>query len=263
MPTLSAVVVARDEAEMIAACLRRLHFADEVIVAVDDRSVDATADLARGAGAAVHTVHFENFAQIKNAAIDLARGDWVLIVDADERVTAPLAAEIREALCGPHVAYHIPIENWFYGSRIRHNRWREAPIRLIRSGSARYTGLVHETLEFPAGGSIGSLRHGLAHFSHRSILENLAKTQRYADLQARDMLAAGHPRVTWRTLLRVVGGELSQRLLIRRGFQDGTPGVIEGLYQPFATMCIYARLWELQQKPSIAERYAEADRSLP
>lgn len=261
--TLSAVIVARNEAEMIEGCLRRLGFADEVIVAVDDRTTDGTAELAAANGAAVHHLHFESFAQMKNAALDLARGDWVLIVDADERVTTPLATEIRASLSGPHVAYHVPIENWFYGSRIRHNRWREAPIRLIHRGAARYTGMVHETLEFPGGGSVGTLRNGLAHFSHRSILENLAKTHHYADLQARDMLAAGHPRVTWRTMVRAVAGELGQRLVLRRGFRDGTPGIIEGLYQPFSTMCTYARLWELQQQPSIRERYEAADRSLP
>ncbi len=202
-------------------------------------------------------------AGVKNAAIDLAGGDWVLVVDADERVSTPLATEIRNVLQGDHSAYRIPIENWFYGGRVRHGGGREQPIRLVKAGVTRYIGDIHEVLDLPTEASVGVLRNGLTHFSHRSIGDNLAKTRHYAELQAREMLAAGHPPVTWRTLMRIVSGQVGRRLLYGRAFRDGVPGLIEAVYQPFSMFCVYAHLWELQQSGSVLERYEQIDRSLP
>ncbi|MBV9256374.1 MAG: glycosyltransferase [Actinobacteria bacterium] len=260
--TVSALVVARDEADMIDGCLDRLGFADEVVVVVDDRTTDDTAERARRHGASVSTEHFESFASLKNAGIERCRSEWVLVVDADERVTAQLAAEVRLALAGSAVAYRIPIQNYFFGGRIRFGGWRERPVRLFRREGIRYEGDIHETLRLPAAAPVADLDGGLAHFSHRSIAHNLAKTSAYADIQAAEMLRQGHPPVTARTLFRVVLGEVWRRLLRGRGFRDGMPGVIESLYQPFSMMVVYVRLWELQQQPDLAERYRQLDRTV-
>ena len=265
MTSLSAVVVCRDEAAVIDGCLARLGFADEIVVDVDDRTGDDTAERARRATPNVDLVRFETFAQAKNHAIDRAEGDWVLVVDADERVTTPLAREISATIgSGAADAYRIRIENYFYGSRVRHGGFRERPIRLFRRGAARYEGDIHETLRFTAADPrIATLENRLAHFSHRSVLHNLAKTSAYADIQAAEMLRAGHPPVRLRTFARVIGKELWRHTVVGRGYRDGMPGVIEALYQPFSMFTVYARLWELQQSPSIEERYRTLDATLP
>ena len=262
MEQLSAVVVARDEADTIEGCLRRLAFAGEVIVVVDDRTTDATADLARALGAEVHLATFTAFDEFKNGAVARATRPWTLLVDADERVTDALEAEIAAAIgsAPPAAAYRIPIQNWFYGHRIRRCGYRERPIRLFRTGAGRFAGGIHERLQLD--GDVGTLGHPLVHLSHRSIRQNLAKTSEYAEVQAREMLATGHPRVTGFTLARVVLGQLVRRLVLGQGVRDGTPGVIESLYQPLSMFAVYARLWELQQQPSVEERYAELERTL-
>lgn len=258
---LSVVILVRDEDQMLPGCLARLSFADEVVVVVDDRSTDRSEVIARDAGAVVLIHPFRSFADAKNAGLDRTSGEWVLFIDADERVSVALAAEIREALGRPADAYRIPIVNYFYGSRMQHGGWAsERPVRLVRRGAARYTGEIHEVLELLPETKTAELANPIAHFSHRSVVDNLRKTAEYAEIQARDLVARGAPPVTGWTLARVVARELTRRLVRRGGWRDGVPGWIEALYQPLSLMSVHARLWEIQQRePSIPEKYADLE----
>jgi hypothetical protein len=258
---VSVVVAVRDEAEMIDGCLRRLDWADDVIVVVDDRTQDDTAARATAAGATVLHHTFTTFAGIKNAGIDAARHEWVFVVDADERVTAALTREVERALTSPYDAYRVPIRNYFFGGEMQHGGWStERPVRLFRR-TARYQGDIHETLDL-GGARVGDLTAPLLHFSHRSIGQNVAKTRHYADIQAAEMLAAGHPRVTRWTLTKVVAGEFVRRMILRQGWRDGMPGFIEGVYQPFSLFVVHVRLWELQQQTSLADQYRNLDATI-
>lgn len=262
-PPLSAVVVARDEAAMIDGCLRRLHFADEIVVVVDSRTNDDTAQSAAAAGAIIHIIDFEDFAQFKQAAVDLTSNEWVLVVDADERITERLACEIRGVLATTsYTAFKVPIENWFFGGKITHGGWNEQPVRLFHRSSGSYEGLIHERFVLGDGGEVGVLEQAVIHFSHRSIADNLAKTSAYAEIQARSMYESGHPPVTWRTLIGVMVRDFVKRTVFGRGYLDGMPGFLECIYQPFSTFCVYTRLWEMQRTPSLEERYEELDRVL-
>jgi glycosyltransferase involved in cell wall biosynthesis len=261
-PTLSAVIIARDEAGMIERCLDRVAFADERLVVIDDRTVDDTAARARARGASVVEMPFTTFSDLRNRAIGAATGDWLLFVDADERVTTDLAAEIRSAMLGPHDAHRLRIQNWFYGSRIRDSGFRERPIRLVRREGARFVGDIHETLELPAHADVSILNEPLIHLSHRSVLDNLDKTAAYADIQAREMLAAGHPRITRWSLARTAVSVLVRHLVVGRGYRDGTPGFVESMYQSFSIFCVHVRLWELQRQPSIEARYEALEEGL-
>ena len=265
MTALSVVIAARDEEDMLPGCLARLGFADQVVVALDDRTTDTSADISARFGATVVPVAFSGFASVKNAGMAAATGDWVLIVDADERVTDALAREV-EAACratGPEAAYRVPIENYFYGRRMRHGGWAtELPMRLFRRSGATYTGDVHEVLTIPPGATVGTLSSPLVHFSHRSIIDSLRKSSSYVDLEARAMLAQGAPKVTaWRAA-RAAGRELAWRGVRRSGWRDGVPGVIETIYQPLVALAVHVRLWELQQSPSVPEKYADLERRL-
>lgn len=260
VPTLSAVVVARDEATMIPGCLRRLGFADEVIVVVDDRSRDGTREIAEQFGARVYLERFQSFSQLKNAALARASGDWVLVVDADERVTHSLREEIIAAMDGPYDAYSVPRDNYFFGQRMEWGGWPERMVRLFRGGIVSYHGDIHEqerfTTETPR---IGRLEGSLAHFTHRCIGHNLAKTANFGDVQARELLMAGHPPVRVRTFARVMGRELWHRLVRGRAYRDGMPGIVEAIYQPFSLFTVYVRLWELQQQPGLDQRYIQLE----
>ncbi|MDA8147398.1 MAG: DUF190 domain-containing protein, partial [Actinomycetota bacterium] len=163
-PTLSIVLKARNEEAMIPGWLRRLDFADEIVAAVDDRSDDRTAELLVSAGVKVTTVRFEGFDALVNAAIDLATGDWVFLLDADERVSRLLAAEIRTAVDGPFDGLRVPTANYFHAQLMRFGGWQEHPVKLWRRGTARLAGTIHERacflIENPR---IGELQTPLAH----------------------------------------------------------------------------------------------------
>lgn len=261
MSTVSVVVVARDEEALLPGCLRRLGFADEVVVVLDDRTTDTSADVARTMGAVVSTERFVDFAQFKNAALERATCDWVLVVDADERVTEALEAEVLAAVSAPGVerAYRIPIRNVFLGQEMRHGGWTdERPMRLFPRG-IRYEGTLHEVPALPDNFAVYELSAGLVHFSHRSVLDNLDKTRRYAMLQADQLLAAGAPRMTSRRLLWSALRELLRRLVRHRGYRDGEAGVAEALYQALSIAAVHIRLWEVQQTVPIDERYRALD----
>jgi glycosyltransferase involved in cell wall biosynthesis len=261
---LSAVLAARDEEEMIEGALRSLRFCDEIVVIVDDRSTDGTEGIARRHADVVLVEPFTDFAQIRNAGINAAQGEWILHVDADERITPGLAREIRETLAaGPDaLAFRGPTINFFWGRRMEHGGWgRMMQERLVRREHAGFTGRVHEHTVVPPN-RIGTLSGERWHFSHRTIEENLVKAIRYGRLDARDRFEAGGRRVTSWTFLRVMTLEFGRRMVRRRAFRDGMPGVIEAIFQPFALFCARVMLWELQQGDAVRRRYEALEREL-
>ena len=262
--TLSAVLAVRDEEEMLEGALRTLAFCDEIVVVVDDRTNDGTAEIARR-----HTDHvlvrpFTDFATARNAGIATAKGDWILHIDADERITPALADEIRAALDagGDALAYRFPTINFFWGRRMEYGGWaRMNQARLVRRDHATYAGRVHEDTSVPLD-RIADLKGERWHFSHRSIEENLIKAIRYGRLEARDLYDKGAPRVTLLSFIRVMALEFGRRMVRRTGFRDGMPGIIEALFQPFALFCARVMLWELQQGDAIRRRYEELEREV-
>jgi glycosyltransferase involved in cell wall biosynthesis len=265
-PTITAALAVRDEEAVIGNCLDLLDFVDEIVVVVDDRTTDATAAIAAGYTQNVPLRPFSDFAEQKNHALEQASCDWVLLVDADERVTPALAQEIQDAVrsSGTAVAYEIPRVHFFFGRRFRHGDWDDAPVRLVRRGAGRYRGKIHEVMSVE--GSVGRLSQPLWHFTHRDIESMLQKTVVFGRLQAEELAESEYPRVTVGKLTRVLLRELYGRLLRSGGWRDGMEGFVESMYQPFSLFCVQVMLWERQLKPSLRERYeqleAEARRTM-
>lgn len=252
---LAAVLAVRDEAAMVEPCLALLDFVDELVVVVDARSTDATESIARRYTDRVFVRTFDDFAAQKNFAIEQSTADWILVVDADERVPPVLAAEIRAAIerAPAADAFTIPFRNFFYGREMRHGGWQEQQVRLIRRRAARYEGDVHE--RFPADVTTAQLREAMWHFSHRAIADNLHKTASMGDVQAGELMLRGSPAVSRHSLARTAVSEVFSRLVRARGYRDGLPGFIESLYQAFSMFSVQAMVWEKQQEPSITARY--------
>jgi glycosyltransferase involved in cell wall biosynthesis len=260
MPGVSAVVAVRDEASQLVGCLKRLAFADEIVVVIDDRTIDDSAAIAAAAGARVIHHHFDGFAGLKNAGLDAVTSEWVLVVDGDERVGPSLAAEIQSVLSQDVDGFRIPRVNYFYGHKMRFGGWKESHIRMIRRGAARYAGDLHETFSFVSPSPrLATISAPLHHFTHRSVIDNLHKTAVYSDVYANERLRDGAPAIGSSRLYFTVLREVVYRLVIKQGWRDGVPGVIECLYQPLSVMSTRIRLWELQQVPSIEERYRQLE----
>lgn len=248
---------------MLPGCLARFDFVEEVVVVVDDRTRDESARVAAAAGATVLVERFEDFSQFKNLALERCTQPYVLLVDADERVSHALAAELCAIVnkAEEAVAVALPVRNYFYGQEMRFGGWTgERPLRLLPRTQAWYEGRVHEHVVLSDGVRTVVAQHALVHFSHRSVVDNLRKSASYVALGAADAAEKRRPP-TWGSMTRRALGELTRRLLLQRGWRDGAPGFIESVYQSFAVFCIEVRRWEVAQRPTIEERYRrlEAD----
>jgi glycosyltransferase involved in cell wall biosynthesis len=182
---LSAVVLTRNEEKNIERCLRSVQFADEMVV-VDALSVDRTVAMAERLGARVVRRRWPGFSEQREFAIGEARGDWVLMIDADEEVSPALADEIRTVLAKPEgaVGFRVPRRNQFLGAWMNHGPWsRDVHIRLFEKSRARIARRpVHEGVHID--GPVGILQSPLNHYTHQTLTESIDRMNRYTSLEA-------------------------------------------------------------------------------
>lgn len=244
-PTLSVVIVAKNEARNIAECVASAAFADEVLV-LDSNSSDDTVALAEAAGARVVRTDWPGYGPQVARGFGLARGDWVLSLDADERIDAALREEVLAAVrSGEHAGYRIPRLSEFCGRFIHHGGWR--PDHTLRLGRRAVSGFTdhflhaHMTVE----GSVGELRASLIHYSYPDMHDVLEKLDRYSSGHARDMLARGKSASLSKA---VVHGLFAffRTYVLRLGFLDGRHGLMLAIYNAEYTYYKYVKLMFLQ-----------------
>jgi glycosyltransferase involved in cell wall biosynthesis len=223
---LSVIVITKNEAANIEACLESVSFADEVIV-VDSGSTDATVEVARTLGAKVTVVQdWPGFGPQKNRALALAQGDWVLSIDADERVPVELAREIQNVVLGlTNDAFEVPRLTQFCGQWIRHCGWTpDHVLRLFRRESARFSDdLVHERVVLQPNVNIGRLREPLLHFSYPTPSHYWRKLEQYSQAWAEQRFATGQQTSMVRAGLAGVVAFV-RTYFFRLGFLDGAMG---------------------------------------
>ncbi|MXY23622.1 MAG: glycosyltransferase family 2 protein [Acidobacteria bacterium] len=248
MPSLSVVIITRDEAANIRDALASVAWADERVV-VDSGSTDETVRMAREAGARVETHPWEGYAAQKNHATTLAANDWILSLDADERVTPALAEEIRAMLAAPPQlhGYRIPRVTRYLGRWIRSTDWYPDPqLRLYDRRHARWRDvLVHESvaLDSPAG----RLRSELEHHPYRDIAHHLRTIDRYTTLAAQQMRKDGRRAVVSDLALQAPAAFI-RNYLLRAGVRDGATGLLVSMLNSYYVFLKFAKLWELQQR---------------
>jgi len=245
MPTLTALVITKNEAANIGRCLRSIAWADERIV-VDSGSTDGTVAIARGLGATVVEHAWEGFSGQRNFAASLAHGDWILIVDADERATPELRDEIAAFISSASdtvAGARIPIRDWMFGKFVAHGSWpRQRHPRLHRRGRATWGGAVHE--EIALNGEVGDLGSPLLHFSHLTLERFIAKLNSYTEIEARTMKAAGQSVGLGRAALGALRAFLGQYVRLQ-GYRDGGHGFILAVYMAAYHFTTRAKLWML------------------
>lgn len=250
MAPLSVTIITRNEAADIGAALESVAWADELVV-VDSESTDDTVAIARQYTDRVVVRPWPGYIAQKNYAASLARHDWILSLDADERVTAALAAEIQATLAGtaPHAAYRMPRVTWHLGRWIRTTDWYpDYQVRLYDRRAAEWTGRhVHESIS--ARGSVGRLGGELQHFAYRDIADHLETMDRYTTYAARQMHERGR-RAAW---LQVAGHPplaFLRNYVLRGGFRDGTAGFVISAMNAYYVFLKFAKLWELDARAS-------------
>ncbi len=249
-PRLSLVVIARDEVERIAACLDSVPWADERLV-LDSGSRDGTQALCRAHGARVVETDWPGFGAQKNRALDLARGDWILNLDADECLSPALAAEIQACIARPGPdAYWLPRRSHYLGRVMRFGDWRgDRVLRLFRRGHARFSDdLVHERLVVE--GSVGVLHAPVLHYPFDDLEQVLDKLNRYSTLSARQRLQRGETAGLAKALTHG-GWTFLRGYLLRGGFLDGREGFLLALSNGLGTFYRYAKMTTTAQRGPI------------
>ncbi len=242
MKGITAVVLTLNEEENIAECLRTIAWADKLLV-LDSGSTDRTEEIARSMGAEVLFHPFRNYADQRNFALSLVQTDWVLFVDADERVPTELAQEIREAveregICG----WWIPRKNYICGRWIRHGGWYpDCQLRLMRPEKARYDSAweVHEIVIVE--GETGYLNNPLIHYNYRTWREFIARQKGYLPFEVRTLRKRGIKAKPWSPLSMPLR-EFQRRYFKLEGYKDGFYGLILALAMAFYTSLAYGQL---------------------
>lgn len=244
-PNLTACVITHNEEGNIRACLESLLWAEEIVV-VDSGSDDRTCQIARELTDRVIQKPWPGHIQQKNAAVEEARGEWILSLDADERCTPELAREIPEALekVGDGVvAYEVPRRLFYMGRWLRFGGWSpEYKVRLFRKGAARWGGVnPHDHVE--ASGPVGRLEGALLHYSYRDLADQLHQTLSFTKISADELYGRGRRATLTDLSLRPLWA-FTHRYLLRLGALDGVPGLMMAANHSFCVFLKYARLWE-------------------
>jgi glycosyltransferase involved in cell wall biosynthesis len=246
VPGLSVTIITKNEAAHIEAALESVAWADERIV-VDSGSSDDTVAIARRHAEVVVARDWPGYSEQKNHAASLARHDWILSLDADERVTPELAAEIRALLAAepPARGYRMPRVTWYLGRWIRSTDWfPDHQLRLYDRRHGRWPARrVHESVQLD--GPPGVLRHELRHYAYRDLSHHLATMDRYTTLAAEQMRDEGRRAHALAIALHPPAAFL-RNYLLRLGFRDGVPGLIVSTLNSYYVFLKLAKLWALR-----------------
>lgn len=246
-PSLSAILIAKNEERDLPGCLDALKgLTSQIVVVVSDDTTDKTEDISKSYGAKTFRRKFDDYTRMRQASLDVAEGDWCLWIDPDERVTPELATEIRGALsASPQFgAVDIPFSVVFLGRTLR---WgglgRESHIRLFKRDSARFAGgALHENLI--VDGPIATFSHKIVHEPYRDIPDYLSKLDRYTTLAAQKRFEAGKCFSVFHHL--ILPWEFFSRAVLKLGFLDGYQGLVWAGLSSFHSWLKYVKLGRMQ-----------------
>jgi glycosyltransferase involved in cell wall biosynthesis len=246
MPKLSVTMITYNEEERIQGALESIKWADDIVV-VDAGSTDRTVEMARVYTDRIVVRDWPGFVAQKNFALKQTRYEWVLSLDADERLSPALQEEIQR-LCRSGMmadAYYVPRRAYFLGRRIRHSGWYpDYKLRLFRKTCAQWQGgAVHESVRVT--GTVQVLHGDLLHHPYRDLTHNLQKINRYSTFGAQTLYEVGK-RAHWYDVTLRPACTFLKKYLLRQGFRDGFQGLLIAVLTAHANFAKYAKLWEMQ-----------------
>ncbi len=250
MIKLSAIVITKNAENVVADCLDSLSFCEEIIV-VDNNSTDRTREIAEKMRAKVFEYNAQDFSDARNFGLKKATGEWILYIDADERVTPELALNIKNQISeaeNPIAAFRVKRKNFYFGN----HEWPyiEHLEKLFKKNKLEeWHGKIHESPRVK--GKIGELDGYLYHYTHRDLTSMLSKTIEWSEIEAELRFKSGHPKMTWWRFPRVMLTAFLDSYIRQGGWKAGTVGLIESMYQSFSIFVTYAKLWEMQEKLKI------------
>jgi len=248
MPTISAYIIAFNEAAKIKAAVESVLWADEIVVA-DSSSTDGTAEVAAGLGARVVQIPFQGFGDLRNRAIEACGCDWIFSLDSDERCTKEVRDEILGLIAGApaHDVYRVPRRNYMMGRWIRGSGWypNYRQPQLFRKGAMRYRpDPVHEGYEVLSDKPIGTLRSAVWQIPFRNLEEVIRKVDRYSTLGTQRL---AHKKVSMAGAVGHASWAFLKHYFLKRGFIDGWAGFVIAFGNFEGTFYRYAKRYEQMQ----------------
>ncbi|QQG40489.1 MAG: glycosyltransferase family 2 protein [Candidatus Levyibacteriota bacterium] len=247
---ISAVILTKNEEENIEVCIKGLRWCNEVIV-VDDNSTDKTREIAEKLGAKVidHSLN-NNFSEARNYGLEQTKGEWVLFVDADERISDSLAFEIGSMLTMQAVdaydAFYIRRIDTIWGRQLLHGENGMVKfIRLAKKTKGEWKGAVHETWQIK--GRVGQLKNPLYHYPHQTVSEFLTEINYYTTIRAQELYKKRVKVHVWDIIL-YPKAKFFVNYVLKRGFLDGMPGLVVAILMSFHSYLVRGKLWLLWQK---------------
>lgn len=261
---ITAIILTHNEEKMLPGCLNSLTWVSHLII-VDQQSTDKTVHIAQSAGATVISCTDQSFSHRRGCALPHVHTEWLLYVDADERVTPQLADSIMQLMKRVEENPQkkgvglVSRKNFYYGKELHHGGWSEPAIPRVfhKNSLLGWSGTIHESPQFKDQPT--KLAGELWHLSHRSVIEGLKKSVEWTPLEAHLLYEARIPTVSATTVVRKGLGEIWRRGVMQRGFLDGETGKMEILIQALNRMLVYLQVWELQQQPPLSATYTKLE----
>lgn len=254
---ISAVVNTRNEAENIFDCLKNLKFCDEIVV-VDMESTDNTKEIAKEFTDRIYDHKAVGYVEpARNFAINKAVGEWILIIDADERAPKTLGAKLIEIADKNEVDFvRIPRKNLVFGQWLQHSRWwPDYNIRFFKKGSVEWQDEIHSVpVTYGTGINLADdPGMALEHHHYDSVDEYFTRALRYSGQQAKELIDSGY-KFDPADLVTKPIGEFLSRFFAGEGYKDGLHGLVMALLQFFSILLVYLKVWQSEGHTSIKER---------
>jgi glycosyltransferase involved in cell wall biosynthesis len=242
---ISVIIITKNEEINIEDCLKSVEWADEVIV-VDSESIDKTVEIAGKYTDKIFLRQWEGYSKQKLYALSLAQHEWVLSLDADERISPELKNEIQKGLNESFDGYRISRRNFFLGKHITGCGWNnDYQLKLFKKSKTAITdALVHES--FIVEGSIGQLKNRIDHYSYRTLEDAIAKMNNYSTLEA--IQKYQKKNVNPLDFIIHPASAFFQYFIVRKGYKDGKYGLMVSLLHAMTNMQIYMKIWELKNR---------------
>lgn len=256
-PKISAVLIAKNEEAMLANCIRCLQWCSEVIV-IDNGSTDATPVIAEQLGAKVISFKHSSFSRLRNEGMKHVTGEWIIYIDADERVSPTLAKEIQVLTETKQAeVFFLKRQNILYGEPVSYGGYQADMLERVfyKKALQKWTGEIHESPEYT--GKAATIQTPLLHLTHRNTQDNLLKSASWTKMEAVALHKALEKPVGIATILRKMVVAFIKKAVFKQGYKDGQTGLIEALVQGINRALVYIQVWELQKNPSIIDRYRQ------
>ena len=241
---ISAVILTKNEEDNIQKCIKNLLWCDEIVV-IDDFSTDKTVHIAKKLGAKVFKHSLDNdFAAQRNYALNQAKREWVLFIDADERVSKSLATEIIQEIKHTSVdGYFLKRKDFVFGKWLKHTEAGNIDLlRLAKKNSGKWLRRVHETWNIE--GNTKNLDEPLLHYPHKNVAQFMKSINTYSTLHAQVLYEEGK-KTGFYQILAYPAGKFFSNYFLRLGFLDGFPGIIHAMLMSFHSFLARAKLWLL------------------